>query len=218
MDVPAGTNAAKELFGKAHYRADGRRAYPNNGVFKPIQPVVQVSPETTPFLYSHKAVLSLIRDRRWSHGLYCPRCSARQVREVNSCKVVDAFNCSSCHYNFNSVSGTFFHGSKIGLHLQLRVVAAIDLLAETMRLRTISELTGISYKTAKLQYGRLETARPKAPYLLAPAGGPGAIDRAAGIMAVLERPEVTLNLMLFHQRLDELLFMPSREIELALAG
>lgn len=209
MDSTVGTGAAKDIFATRPGVPPAVRG--NGGGLRPVQPIMAVCEETTPFLYSHRSVLSLIRDRRWAKGLFCPRCGGRTVREVNSCKVVDAFSCCSCHYNFNSVSGTFFHGSKIGLHLQLRVVAAIDLLGETLSLRRISELTGISYKTAKLQYGRLETARPKTAYLSAPSGGFGAIDAGAGIMAVLERPGVTLNLAAFLARLDELLYMPGRE-------
>lgn len=168
--------------------------------------MITVSRHATPFFFEHRAALSLIRQVRWSQGYYCPRCRSETVRRINTCKVTEAYNCQACRYNFNSVSGTFFHGSKMPLDHHLQVLAAFDLFREPMSLRQLASFCGISYKTAKATDERLKDGAPHFPFIRWYHDTSVSVPASPGIREFFESETLRLDMTRFFERLRDWLF------------
>lgn len=88
---------------------------------------VRISAGTTPYMYDQREALSLLQRVRWSNTLYCPRCGSSDVRAVETDRVVEAFSCRACKYNFTTLADSYFHASRIPLFEHLRFLAAVQL-------------------------------------------------------------------------------------------
>jgi hypothetical protein len=163
----------------------------------------RISRETTPYFYDQRAAFALLRARRWRNGLYCPRCKSQHVREVKTVRILEAFSCSDCRYNFTSTADTFFHSGRTPVFLRLQLVAAFEILPESGARPVLAKMLDMKPSTIQKQF-ELLALLPHVRFIPARADiAPlSAFDTLTGF---LEQPAVTFYPGAFGRRVDQLL-------------
>lgn len=159
---------------------------------------VRISSESHEYFYHDECARQLLRRVRWHGTPSCPRCGSVDVRDVLSERIVEGLSCRSCGYNFSTTAGSYFQGSRIGLHEQLRFILTRELeprssagrFARIFRWKT----TTVSRQLAKLPpKAQIEFAWKLENYM-APEG-------FGSVQDFLEQDGIGFSLELFEQHL-----------------
>ncbi|KXA89240.1 hypothetical protein AKJ57_05635, partial [candidate division MSBL1 archaeon SCGC-AAA259A05] len=95
---------------------------------------------------SEEKCFEVLRDLRWSDGVYCPRCGSERVishgeAQKDHCK---RYRCENCERTFNDLTETAFAGS----HIDLREwVYVMDELSGNTSMNELSERLDRNYRT-----------------------------------------------------------------------
>jgi hypothetical protein len=174
------------------------------------------SPEATPYLYDQRAAFALLRSRRWRNGLFCPRCGSRNVREVRTIRVLEAFSCSDCRYNFTTTACTFFHSSRTPVYVRLQLVAAFEFFDASPRKTQLGKLFGMKQTTIQRQIQMLD-ALPRTPFAFS-VSDHLPFEEFPSVIAFLEQPGIAFSPEGLAERLDQLLAPVGRPMRRTAGG
>jgi transposase-like protein len=114
-----------------------------------------------PKIYTHRtAARKHLEAIRWPNGPICPHCSAENVATELKGKSgrPGLWKCRACQKPFTVTVGTVLERSKIPLHQWVYITDVITSSKKRVRTHQISELTGLSYKSAWLMRLRVRKA------------------------------------------------------------
>jgi len=97
---------------------------------------------------------------RWPAGFICPRCAHHQAYRIASRKL-PLYECKSCRAQTSLISGTIMEGSRTPLSSWFKAIR-MHASAEGINARQLSDLIGVTYKTAWLICHKLRHAMSRA--------------------------------------------------------
>lgn len=170
----------------------------------------QISAGQTPFFYDQKEAFRYLRGRRWTNGYYCPRCASKNVREVRTERILEAFSCNECRYNYTTLSDSFFHGSRIPTYVMLQLIAAFDFVGIALPRPPLGKMLGIKQTNVAKYLHKLN----KFPHIrFATADGSYVpIAKFCSVIEFLEQPGVAILTDRLSERVDQLLSPEGRPL------
>lgn len=163
----------------------------------------RISIETAPYFYDQRQAFALLRARRWGHGRYCPRCKSDNVREVRTIRILEAFSCNECRYNFTTTADTFFHSGRTPVFVRLQMVAAFSFIDGVLPKSRLGRIFGMKQSTVQRQMQMLE-ALPRIEFTFW-EGDLLPFENFPSVTAFLEQPSILFSPEAFDRRIDQLL-------------
>jgi len=102
--------------------------------------------ESDDFIPSEKKCFEVLRDMRWSDGVYCPRCGSKRISKHGGAKkdYCKRYWCENCERTFNDLTGTAFAGTHIDLK---EWVYVMDELSENTSMNELANRLNRNYHT-----------------------------------------------------------------------
>lgn len=121
-------------------------------------------PDRVGFLVDNQRAVLLIESIRWRSGHFCPRCSSKFVKRVNTNVFRDLHRCIDCGYMFNSLSGTIFQGAKIQIVRFFQLLALENAFKEDLGIRDVCFSIDVSHKTAVSLLKKVRSIQPRVEF------------------------------------------------------
>lgn len=99
---------------------------------------------------------SILRENRWSSGIFCPHCLSSEVNKNGIRKdFIQQYVCTDCGKNFNDRTSTIFDKTKLNLSECFLILEMND---QDVSISSISRELGRSWRTVKnfLKYAKIE--------------------------------------------------------------
>ena len=107
-------------------------------------------PASIEYLRDNGLVHDLIDELRWGNHPYCPRCTSKFAKRVNTTVFRQLYRCLDCDYMFNALSGSIFQGAKMPLYKFLQYFILRGAIGDALELREVAFALNVSHKTASI--------------------------------------------------------------------
>lgn len=99
--------------------------------------------------------MQYLSSRRWPNGFSCPKCGHDRSYLLS---VRRLYECKKCRYQTSVIAGTVFHASKVSLTKWFWAIYWISSSKDEMSALQLSQLIGVSWRTARVMIGKLRAA------------------------------------------------------------